>query len=198
MRSITTLRFTRRNLPHWEVEGGRYFVTVHCADSLPREAVLRIDEIRSAITKIPPQSPQFEALQRQLFATAEKYLDAGHGHCILRKAGAAGVVVSELEELAAWDVDVPHHTIMPNHWHALFCPGAECTRSVSEIMKRIKGRSACGIRHVAGGRGPVWQREWFDRWIRDDAEWERTVAYIHANPVKAGLARHWTQYPWSR
>jgi len=44
----------------------------------------------------------------------------------------------------------------------------------------------------------VWQREWFDRWIRDEAEWEKCVAYIRNNPVKAGLARTWVEHPWTK
>ena len=29
------VRVYRRNLPHWRQDGATYFVTIHCADSLP-------------------------------------------------------------------------------------------------------------------------------------------------------------------
>ena len=74
-----TIRFTTRHLPHWEVEQGRYFVTVRCADSLPKDAVLRLKEMADSLRSIKPHSPQFAALQRDSFRTAEKYLDAGCG-----------------------------------------------------------------------------------------------------------------------
>lgn len=83
---------------------------------------------------------------------------------------------------------------MPNHWHALIVPGDKCTHSLSDIMKRIKGRSGLKIRKAAGGNGEVWQAEWFDHWIRSDAEWERTVSYIRENPVKAGLVKRWSDH----
>ena len=96
------------------------------------------------------------------------------------------------------NVAVPHFTIMPNHCHALIVPLANSTRSLGEIMKRIKGRTGRLIRTTAGGGGAVWQREWFDRWIRDDHEWERTVAYIRNNPVKAGLVAKWEEHGWTQ
>lgn len=193
-----TVRFTRRNLPHWEVEGGRYFVTVRCADSLPREAVLRLAELHRTLATITPCSPEFAALQRETFRTLEKYLDAGAGACPLRDSAAAQIVVEELAALADVRVSVPHFCVMPNHWHALILPPKESTPPLNALMRRLKGRTAKRIRARLGGGGPVWQREWFDRWIRNDAEWERSVAYIRNNPVKAGLVRDWSEHPWTQ
>jgi putative transposase len=193
-----TLRFMRRHLPHWEVEGGRYFLTVRCADSLPKEAVLRLQELAGAMSAIDPRSEPFAALQRESFRTAEKYLDAGYGSCPLALAKAAKVVCEELVALVDWQIDVPHYSVMPNHWHALLLPSSSCPQSLSTIMKRLKGRTAESIRQLGIGSGPVWQREWFDRWIRDDAEWEKWVGYIRNNPVKAGLVQTWPEHLWTR
>ena len=198
MRLTDTIRLTRRNLPHWEIEGGRYFVTVRCADGLPRDVVTRLQEIHLNLQAVVPRSEMFAASQRAYFRTMEKYLDRGLGACVLRKPAAAQVVISELDLLTEWQVAVPHYSVMPNHWHALLVPQAGCAHSLSEIMKRVKGRSAKGIRHRCGGTGAVWQREWFDRWVRDEAEWERIVDYIHDNPVKAGLVRAWSDHSWTR
>lgn len=193
-----TLRFTRRKLPHWEVGGGRYFVTVRCADSLPREAGLRLAELHRTLARLDPRSPDFAALQRQIFRTLEKFLDAGAGACPLTTAEAAEIVAAEFHALAEIAVSVPHYSIMPNHWHALIVPQEKCEHSLAQIMKRLKGRTAKRLRELLGGRGPFWQREWFDHWIRNDAEWERCVHYIRTNPVKARLVREWSEHPWTR
>lgn len=193
-----TTRFTYRHLPHWEVESGRYFVTVRCADSLPREVVLRLAELAHTLRSIAPRSDQFAAQQREIFRTLEKYLDRGSGACPLGRACAAEIVRQEFTALSDWQVGIPHFTIMPNHWHALIVPGLDCAHSLSAIMKRLKGRTAKHLRAVIGGRGPLWQREWFDRWMRSDAEWEKCVAYIRTNPVKAGLAETWPEHPWTK
>jgi len=198
MRGVETIRFTRRKLPHWEVENGRYLVTVRCADSLPEVAVARLSGLHDSLSQIEPRSAEFAAMQRQVFRTLEKYLDAGYGSCLLRQPEAARIVVDELAALADWQIAVPHFTVMPNHWHALLVPGEQEAHSLSAIMKRLKGRMGSSIRGEIGGRGPVWQSEWFDRWIRDEAEWEKIIAYIRNNPVKAGLARAWVEHRWTR
>ncbi len=149
-----TTRFSRRHLPHWEIETGRYFVTVRCADSLPREAVLRLAELQSNLSRITPRSVEFVTLQRQAFQTLEKYLDTGVGSCPLRRPEAARVVIDELAALNDWQIDVPHFTVMPNHWHALLVPASDCPYSLSAIMKRIKGCTAKRIRSVTPDKGP--------------------------------------------
>lgn len=195
---VHTISFSRRKLPHWQVEGGRYFVTVRCADSLPKEVVLRMAELHYSLVQIEPRSAEFAALQRHLFRILERYLDAGTGSCPLRNQHAAQIVVDELRSLEALGVGAPHFTIMPNHWHALLVPEAGNRITLAAVMRRVKGRSARAINALTERSGSFWQREWFDRWIRDDAEWERCVAYIRNNPVKAGLVHDWTQHPWTK
>lgn len=158
---------------------------------------MRLKELADAQRVIEPRSAQFAEQQRIIFLTLEKFLDVGVGSCLLRHPAAAGIIIEELDGLTDWRVAVPHFTIMPNHWHALLVP-ADDARPLSAIMKRAKGRTARRIRQLRGGTDPLWQREWFDRWIRDDAEWEKCVAYIRRNPVKAGLAKTWTEHPWTR
>jgi REP-associated tyrosine transposase len=191
------IRFTRRNLPHLEVDGGRYFVTVRCADSLPNDVVGRLEEFHRDQCATDRPSDQRAPIQRRYFRTMEKYLDSGLGKCVLRDPIAAEALASEFRLLAEWRISVPHFSIMPNHWHAVVAPAEGCTHVLSEVMKRLKGRSAKTIRRRCGGNGPVWQREWFDRWIRNEAEMARIIAYIRNNPVTAGLVRTWQDHPWT-
>ena len=173
-------------------------MTVRCADSLPREAVMRLAELSQSLRLIDPRSGAFADLQRETFRTLEKYLDAGRGSCPLKSAEVAKVVAEEFANLSEWHVQVPHFTVMPNHWHAMIVPSAKVLRSLSEILKRLKGRTAKAIRRLVESSGPVWQREWFDRWMRTDAEWEKCVAYIRANPLKAGLVKKWREHPYTK
>lgn len=195
MRLVQTTRFNRRNLPHWEVECGRYFVTVRCAGSLPKEVLTRITVIQRELAEIAPRSAAFAALQRRYFATVEKYLDSG-GIGPLADPRAANAMVGELEALEGCYAHVPHFSILPNHWHAVIIPHGGS--DLGSVMKTVKGRSARAIRQAIGGTGPVWQREWFDRWIRGDAEWQRCVDYVRNNPVKAGLVRNWHEHAWTK
>ena len=194
---LHTTRFTRRKLPHGEVLDGRYFVTVRCADSLPRHAVDRLREIHDSLLTITPNSDQFAALQREYFLSMEKHLDALHGSCVLARNTAAQIVATELAALREWGIDVPHYSIMPNHWHAMLVP-RDRSRSLSEVLRRVKGRSARAINALAGKSGRLWQPEWFDRWMRNEAEFEKCVRYIQNNPVKAGLVASAGKHPWTR
>ena len=173
-------------------------MTVRCADCLPSDATEKLAEIQRSLCTIEPRSEQFAKLQRRYFATMEKYADAGHGACPLRGAAVAEAVILELRMLEAWQIDVPHYAVMPNHWHAMLVPRSGCMHSLSAILKRLKGRSARRIRDIVGGHGAVWQREWFDRWMRDETEWDKCVAYIRNNPVKAGLVANWPDFAWCK
>ncbi len=195
---LQTTKFTWGRLPHWEVERGRYFVTVRCRDSLPREVVARLQEIQETLRRTEARSADFLRLQRQYFATMEKFLDAGGGSAPLRNPGAARALVEALDGLVKEGVGVPHFAIMPNHWHALLVPTGAASIDLHGLMTRLKGRSARAINLALGKAGALWQREWFDRWMRDDAEWERCVAYVRQNPVKVGIVADWRDDPWTR
>ena len=198
MRLTETIRLSRRRLPHWEVESGRYFITVRCADSLPAEVVTRLSEIKQAMSAIPPGSAAFAAARREFFRSLDRHLDAGHGACHLKQPDAAAIVVDELHQLTEWEIQAPHYSVMPNHWHAILVPSDAKAHSLSSVMKRLKWRTVHRIRQIIPSTGPFWQGEWFDRWIRDEPEWNRIVTYIRNNPVKRGFAPTWQTHGFTK
>jgi putative transposase len=54
----------------------------------------------------------------------------------------------------------------------------------------------CASRVRRGEHG-VWQRRFWEHQIRDEADLERHVDYIHYNPVKHGYAARPADWPWS-
>jgi hypothetical protein len=68
--------------------------------------------------------------------------------------------------------------------------------SLAEIMDAIKGASAHKINKALGRHGRVWQPESFDHVLRSSESLDAKVEYLIENPVRAGLAREWTHYPW--
>jgi putative transposase len=191
-----TLRFSRRALPHWEIRDGRYFVTVRCARSLPASVTLRLQSVHEELQRIDPQSHPFANLQRRYFQTVEKYLDSEPSGPLAEPV-AARAVIEQLDALSQVSAEVPCYSIMPNHWHAIIVP-RDSSWALGALMKRIKGRSARSINCARRTSGSVWQREWFDHWIRDAAEWDRCVDYIRNNPVKAGLVKKASDHPWTK
>ena len=47
------------------------------------------------------------------------------------------------------------------------------------------------------GAPRLWQREYWDRFTRDENHFKMTIDYIHNNPVKAGLVTSQENWKWS-
>jgi REP element-mobilizing transposase RayT len=75
--------------------------------------------------------------------------------------------------------------VMPNHVHAL----AEFTRghSIAKVLHSWKSFIAHETNSLLGRSGPLFQREYHDRFVRNEEHLRRAIEYIHFNPVKAGL-----------
>lgn len=75
--------------------------------------------------------------------------------------------------------------IMPNHLHLLLEPikGAK----LADIMQRLKSYTSHEANRMLGRRGHFWNKEYFDRYIRDGNHFAKALRYIEMNPVKAGL-----------
>ncbi len=83
---------------------------------------------------------------------------------------------------------------MANHVHALLLPKVSPPR----LLQSLKGATARQANLVLGRTGETfWQAESYDHWVRDEGEWDRIVAYIGNNPVKAGLVERAEDYRWS-
>ena len=94
------------------------------------------------------------------------------------------------------------YAIMPNHCHALLKPklldNTENPIPLEVVTKRLKGYTAREANRILDRTGKTfWQDESFDHWSRNQQEFERIVAYIENNPVKAGLVSRPEDYQWS-
>jgi hypothetical protein len=45
--------------------------------------------------------------------------------------------------------------------------------------------------------GAFWQKSFWDHFLRADEQVEAVVSYVLNNPVRAGLATHWREYPFA-
>jgi REP element-mobilizing transposase RayT len=84
--------------------------------------------------------------------------------------------------------------VMPNHIHGVIrlgdsadasAPGPQVSRSLGDIVRAFKSLSAVAVNRVIGRQGrPLWQRNYYERIIRDDEEWNRVREYIARNPTR--------------
>ncbi len=94
---------------------------------------------------------------------------------------------SHWQQLAQYHLNfIMHESIlMPNHLHGIIILelSIENTKSISEIIRGFKTFSAKAINKERGLRGiPVWQRNYYDRIIRNELELDRVRQYIINNP----------------
>lgn len=203
----------RGYLPHCDRPGLVQFVTFRLWDSMPAsrrgewEHLLRVaDQVikrsnapRSGARSIAPLEPTKAearaAAAREQRRKLEDYLDRSHGECHLRDPRIAALMETTMQfhhrsrfELLAW-------VVMPNHVHALFKVGD--TTPLSAIMQNWKSISAVAANKLLGRAGEFWQTDYWDTFMRDEAEKTKAIRYIENNPVKATLCRTPEEWPFS-
>lgn len=203
--SANLVRFRRRYLPHLEVSGGCYFVTFRLRDSLPQALIREL--LESSPRKEPnggdKGSSSVDAIADwDKFAALDRHLDAGkYGSCHLQSPAIARIIVAALRHFHGDRLRMHAYCIMPNHVHAVFEPLVNAAQShtwtIDSLMHSIKSYSGHQANKILGSTGSFWQREYYDRWIRDEVEFARCVEYTLCNPVAAGLCERVQDWLWS-
>jgi REP element-mobilizing transposase RayT len=85
-------------------------------------------------------------------------------------------------------------TIMPNHVHVLFSQAAGSHWALSSLHGSVFTSAQANRR--LGRNGPFWQKDYWDRFIRDDEHFAAAEHYIDMNPVKAGLIAASQDWLW--
>ncbi len=168
---------SRGYLPHFD--GGEIiqFITFRLVDSLPAVLFVKWQE---EIKHLKDAEQKTELRKR-----IELFLDTGYGGCHLRDERIASLVQSKLLDLHEQSYRLIAWVIMPNHAHLLLRPLTD--NPLSTILKKIKGSTAREANKILGRSGRFWQKEYFDRYIRNEKHFHAVFNYIESNPVKAHL-----------
>jgi putative transposase len=164
--------YSRGYLPHFDHPDLIQSITFRLADALPASVIERLR--------------QGETDDAQFREKLEAYLNAGHGECILREPAHAQIVEDALLHFDGQRYRLLAWVIMPNHVHVLI--ETKNGHPLPEVIHSWKSYSAKALNNVMQRQGEVWQREYFDRYIRDNRHLLAVIDYIENNPVKAGLA----------
>jgi REP-associated tyrosine transposase len=182
------IRFTANRLPHWQQKGAVYFVTFRLADAVPRHLRTQWESEREVWLRVHPQpwSGDVEREYHERFSGAvERWLDAGYGSCILRRHDCAAFVAEALRHFDGERVSLISSVVMPNHVHAVFVQNAAWP--LEKILRSWKSYTSRRINARLGRDSSLWQRDYFDRLIRDEKHVANCVRYIRRNPEKAQL-----------
>jgi carbamoylphosphate synthase large subunit len=178
-----------RHLPHWSQPGATYFITFRLDDAVPQTLLRQWADERDTWVKFHPEpwdaATKYE-YQSRFQDQREKWLDSGHGECLLKDPAVAGIVAGALKHFAGDRYVLDCFVIMPNHVHVLVKPLAD--RTVPDILHSWKSFTAKKIGQKLARTGAIWQEENYDRIVRDFEELENVRRYIAENPEKAGSA----------
>ena len=191
---------SRGRLPHWETEGGTYFVTFRLVDSLPQSVLDSFEfERKDILKRAKQQGRELSATERkrldELFSERiEAYLDSGAGACHLSDPEIADLAAKALRHFDSQRYRLLAWCVMPNHVHVVFriFPG----QSPDKILHSWKSFTAKKANEILRRTGEFWQREYYDHLIRNAEELARTIRYVAENPAKAGL-KDW-KWIWVR
>jgi REP element-mobilizing transposase RayT len=182
------IRFTANRLPHWQQDGAVYFVTFRLADAVPHRLRTQWESEREAWLRVHPKpwSVETEREYHVRFSGAiERWLDVGHGSCILRGHDCAEIVTEALRYFDGERLTLISSVVMPNHVHALFVQNAGWP--LEKLVRSWKSFTSRKINSLLSRDGSPWQRDYFDRLVRDEKHFASCVRYIRRNPSKGRL-----------
>jgi putative transposase len=194
--------YSRGYLPHFNAPQAIQHITYRLADSLPLSV---LKKLRSEVeTTIQSENQRKSEIRQRI----EDYLDSGHGACLLKEPRIANCIVENWQHFDGKRYRLLAWVVMPNHCHVLIelhngVPISKIVLSWKNYTARAINRlteapgftGRTGVRRSQGK--PIWQRDYWDRYIRDRRHFERAREYIINNPVKAGLVSKPDEWRWS-
>ena len=183
------IRHTENRLPHWQQKGAVYFLTFRLADAVPRALRTQWELERASWLRAHPQpwTAKIEQEYHHKFSGAiERWLDAGHGSCVLGHPEFGKIVAEALEHFDRQRFVLISSVVMPNHVHCLLIQNDGWP--LEKVLHSLKRYTARRINELISRTGVLWQRDFFDRLVRDQNHLANCVRYIRGNPGKARLS----------
>lgn len=201
----------RGYLPHCDKPGLTQFITFRLRDSMPAsrrgewEHLLSIAEQSNTSPTTPgtrsiashddkTRAEASEKTAREQRTKLEDYLDRGLGECFLRDPRITSLMETALRFHHGSQFDLLAWVVMPNHVHALIKVGVT---PMSEIIQNWKSIVAVKANRLLGRTGDFWQLDYWDTFMRGEAQARKAIRYIENNPVKARLCRAPEEWPFS-
>ncbi len=99
--------------------------------------------------------------------------------------------------------DIEAIVVLPDHLHTLWkLPEGDkdFSKRWMVIKRKFSSGLPCGIVNASKARKRekgIWQRRFWEHYIRNEEDWRRHVDYIHFNPVKHGHVSGPQDWPYS-
>lgn len=194
-------------LPHHQEAGQIISLNWRLSFSLPQHLQDIIAEMKELGNSYKDERKQESARQifQKNYAIKMQLLDEHLGKCQTNDINLCNAQLAKIvtQSLSYYDGSLyllHAYCLMPNHLHLLIQPlpkGEAMYHKISDCVQKLKSFTSKEINHLLDRTGALWQHEYYDRFIRDDADYARTVMYYLNNPVKAGLVKYQKDWPYS-
>ncbi|MBI9069537.1 MAG: transposase [Salinivirgaceae bacterium] len=206
----------RRNLPHIQPQGGMFFITFRLYGSIPISVLEKISEAYEIENTTDISGKVIKNLktiqQENYFIAIDEYLDSNANDTYhLAKPEIAQLVYDSIKFRDNRDYKLVCFSIMSNHVHMLIY---KLVKPLDRVMKELKsytGKEALKLLRkeivapatfekssvASTANSKFWQKESFDRIVRNKMDLANKIAYTINNPVKAGLVKNWKDWKWT-
>jgi len=157
-----------RQLPHFSEIHSYQFVTFRTHDS--------VDYFLSQLKASMQEKESIKQMKIDAYLDVSKKGRYLNGEII-------GVVIDHCKSMEPESYQLICLSVMPNHIHILF----EQYQDLGEIVCKLKGGLAFKINKKLNLNGSFWERDYYDKTIRDERHLKTTYDYIENNAVKAAL-----------
>ncbi len=90
---------------------------------------------------------------------------------------------------------VGQYLLMPDHVHLFACQAPDA-RPLAAWMRLWKSISATQINRALVLHGPLWQADYFDRFIRSQRDHQEKWDHVALNPVRKGFVAKPADWPY--
>jgi len=111
---------------------------------------------------------------------------------LLARAEIVSLLLDSWQKAGCWLVG--RYVVMPDHLH-LFC--APATHPASPLKQWVQfWRADATRRWPHSGEKPIWQKDFFDRQLRNGESYQQKWLYLWENPIKSGLVKSPEDWPF--
>jgi len=187
----------RRKLPHIQPENGVFFVTFRLVDSLPKSIVEKLNQyyksdlLNHKKNKLGPLSEFYDSSFEYFDSELDNSQNETHW---LKDKRIATIVKDSILFFDSKKYKVICFCIMSNHVHLIIY---KLHAPLFRIMQSLKSFSAKECNKILERKGRFWQREYYDRLVRNKNDLGNKIKYTLNNPVKAGLVDNWEDWEFS-
>ncbi len=207
MNNLKFKNYYKRNLPHFQSEGGIYAITFRLAFSLPKKYIEKMKHEKKEFDKCVKNlsGEKLESFKIKFGKYCYEEFDDFIGKYQnpknwLKEKSIALIVWDSIHYWNKKRYRLFCFCIMSNHVHLLIQPNKENREnyySLAKILYSIKRHTAGKCNRRLNRKGQFWYHESYDHQIRNEEDYFYQLNYIVQNPVKANLVDDWQEWDYT-